>query len=119
MYELGSRLRELRKQQGFTQKALARRINKSKSAIASYESDRQMPPLEVLISIASVLNVSLDYMVGFEKHIAHWEGLSEAQISIINQIVEEFRASTEKQSAFSQKQVEIMMRLAVIFQSNE
>lgn len=67
MYELGVRLKSLRIQRGLTRETLATRINKSKSVTANYESGRQMPPLEVLASIAFVLNISLDYLVGFER----------------------------------------------------
>lgn len=60
MYDLGYRIKEIRTQRGMAQNELAKRINKSKSAVCGYESDAQVPPLEVLVSIASVLNVSLD-----------------------------------------------------------
>ncbi len=42
------------------EKVLAGRINKSVAAVSSYETNVQSPPLDVLISIASVLNVSLE-----------------------------------------------------------
>ena len=66
MYDLGYRIKEIRTQRGITQSELAKRINKSKSAVSGYESNAQIPPSEVLVSIATVLNVSLDYLVGFE-----------------------------------------------------
>ena len=62
MYGFGNRLKHLRKKKGFSQKALAQRICKSVSAVSSYESEAQIPPVEVLVSIATVLNVSLDYI---------------------------------------------------------
>ena len=58
--------KQIRTQRGLTQNELAKRINKSKSAVCGYESEAQVPPLDVLVSIASVLNVSLDCLVGFE-----------------------------------------------------
>lgn len=67
MYDLGFRIKEIRTRRGLNQKELAQRINKSKSAVCGYETNAQVPPLEVLVSIASVLNVSLDYLVGFEE----------------------------------------------------
>lgn len=66
MYDLGYRIKEIRTQRGITQSELAKRINKSKSAVSGYESNAQIPPSEVLVSIATVLNVSLDYLVGFD-----------------------------------------------------
>lgn len=66
MYDFGLRLRELRKSRGLTQKMLAERINKSVSAVSSYESNAQLPPLDVSKSIALALGISIDYLVGNE-----------------------------------------------------
>ena len=52
MYDFGLRLKKLRKSRGLTQKMLADRINKSVSAVSSYESNAQLPPLDVSKSIS-------------------------------------------------------------------
>lgn len=62
MYDIGSRLKDMRSKRGLTQKDLAKRINKSVSAISAYESNAQTPPTDVLISIAQVLRVPLTYL---------------------------------------------------------
>lgn len=46
MYDFGLRLKKLRKSRGLTQKMLADRINKSVSAVGSYESNAQLTPRE-------------------------------------------------------------------------
>ena len=80
MYDLGYRLKNIRLQHGFSQESLGKRINKSKSAICSYETNAQIPPLDVLTSIATVFNVSLDYLVGFDtNNIYSVRGLSAQQ----------------------------------------
>lgn len=85
MYDLGFRIKEMRVRRGISQKELAQRINKSKSAVCGYETNAQIPPLEVLVSIASVLNVSLDYLVGFdEAGSISMRNLSEQQRNITN-----------------------------------
>lgn len=56
MYDLGYRLKKTRELRGLSQRDLARRINKSTSAVSSYETNAQMPPLDVLISICCILN---------------------------------------------------------------
>lgn len=81
MYELANRIKELRKQRGMSQATLGERIGRSKSAIVSYETDRQAPPLEVLESIADVFNVSLDYLVG-HKQKGFLDGLQVKQIPL-------------------------------------
>ena len=67
MFDFGLRLRELRNQRGYSQEALGKKINKSKSVVSSYENNLKTPPLDVLLSFAAIFNVSLDYLVGIEK----------------------------------------------------
>lgn len=118
MYDLGSRLSVLRKKRGLTQKDLARRINKSVSAVSSYETNTQMPPTDVLESIACVLNVSLDYLVGFEHNeIYSVKSLSVEQKEIIDLLFKEFVTSTSTGTKLSLQQMEIIQRLFLFFSS--
>ncbi len=55
MYDLGSRMRELREKRGLSQKQLAEKIGRSSSAISSYECEAQIPPTYVLLSIGDPL----------------------------------------------------------------
>lgn len=120
MYDLGYRIKEIRTQRGMAQNELAKRINKSKSAVCGYESEAQVPPLEVLVSIASVLNVSLDYLVGFEMKepisVAH---LTNHQKKIINLILEEFSRPTNSSPRLSQQQITIIQELICLFIGNQ
>ena len=116
MYNLGFRIKEIRTQRGMAQKELAKRINKSKSAVCGYESDAQIPPLEVLVSIASVLNVSLDYLVGFEGDDSiSLRNLTSQQKRIINLILDEFTNSTNTSPRLSQQQITIIQELMCLF----
>lgn len=116
MYNLGFRIKEIRTQRGMAQKELAKRINKSKSAVCGYESEAQVPPLEVLVSIASVLNVSLDYLVGFEGDDSiSLRNLTSQQKRIINLILDEFTNSTNTSPRLSQQQITIIQELMCLF----
>lgn len=116
MKDFGMRLQELRKQRGMTQKMLAERINKSLSAVSSYETNAQMPPLDVLISIASVLNVSLDYLAGLErKEAIIIDGFSDSQKDLLNMLVQEFSKPSGCVHALSDEQTKIINKLLCIF----
>ena len=117
MYDFGVRLKDIRKKRGLTQKALAKRINKSVSAVSSYELEAQIPPVEVLISIASVLNVSLDYLVGFENSDIYSTGnLSPQQKEILQLLYQEFTVPTRSDVLkISPQQVEIIQKLLLLF----
>lgn len=116
MYDLGFRIKEIRNQRGLTQKELAHRINKSKSAICGYETNAQMPPLDVLASIASVLNVSLDYLAGFEDaNLISTRNLSVEQKKILGLLLDEFANPTNSSPRLSQQQITILQRLICLF----
>lgn len=116
MYDMGSRLSELRKKRGLTQRDLARRINKSVSAISSYESNTQVPPTDVLESIACVLNVSLDYLVGFEHiEIYSTKSLTAEQKEVVELIFKEFVHSTGTGVRLSSQQIEIIQKIFLLF----
>lgn len=58
------RLIEWRKKRGLTQDELASKVNTTKGTISNYENGHSTPPHETLVSIADVLNVSTDYLLG-------------------------------------------------------
>ena len=116
MYDLGYRIKEIRTQRGMAQNELAKRIHKSKSAVCGYESEAQVPPLEVLVSIASVLNVSLDYLVGFEmEEPVSLTNLTYQQKKVINLLLEEFSKPTNSSPNLSQQQIKIIQELMCLF----
>jgi transcriptional regulator with XRE-family HTH domain len=57
------RLRELRKQQGLTQTELGNLVDLHYTLVGRYESGSSMPSAETLISLAEILNVSIDYLL--------------------------------------------------------
>lgn len=116
MYDLGLRSKETRTRRGISQKELAQRINKSKSAVCGYETNAQIPPLEVLVSIASVLNVSLDYLVGFsEADSISMRNLTDQQRNIVNLLFDEYSNPTNASPNLSYQQFVILQKLMCLF----
>lgn len=58
------KLKELREQAGLNQEGLAMKLSVSQSTISAYEVGDRSPDLGMLISIANIFHVSLDYLVG-------------------------------------------------------
>lgn len=116
MYDIGSRLKDMRSKRGLTQKDLAKRINKSVSAISAYESNAQTPPTDVLISIAQVLHVPLTYFVNLtceESYSA--KELTVDQKALLDLIFAEFTNPSRKDQELSVRQIDIIRRLFAIF----
>lgn len=64
MLNIGERIIQLRKQQNLSQEELAKKAEVSRTIIGNYERNTNTPSIEVLIKLARVFNVSLDYLIG-------------------------------------------------------
>lgn len=71
------KLRELRKENEWTQKELAEKLQTTRASIASWETNRAEPSLSDLCRIAKLFNESTDYLLGYGGCIR-----SEAEIPI-------------------------------------
>lgn len=55
-------LKSLRTQVGYTQKELAEKIGTKQQTYAGYESGRHEPSIDILIQIANLFDVSMDFI---------------------------------------------------------
>lgn len=116
MYDLASRMRELREKRGLSQKQLAEKIGRSSSAISNYECDVQVPPTDVLLSIASALNVPINYFVDNDATCYSAAGLNASQRSFLELLFREFSQSTSKpDGTLSRQQAELVNQLLSTF----
>ncbi len=63
----GEILKILRKNAHMTQQELADALWISKSTVSCYEQDTRFPSSEILVKIANVFHVSVDYLLGREQ----------------------------------------------------
>ena len=61
--EFRERLKALRKEIGMTQIELGEKLNYGSTAIANYEAGRNQPSIPDLMKIASIFDVSMDYLL--------------------------------------------------------
>ncbi len=61
---LGARIKEYRCKRGYTQSQMAAKLGMTEANFSSYERNKSIPPSEKLSQIASILNVSTDYLLG-------------------------------------------------------
>lgn len=59
----GEKLQEARKKAGFTQEQFAEVLSVSRSAVAKWETDKGVPDIENLKTMAKLLDVSIDYLL--------------------------------------------------------
>src|SRR5262245_66421835 len=61
---IGERISQARTRRGWNQSELARRLGKPRQHISQIEQGKQQPRAELLIELATVLEVSTDYLLG-------------------------------------------------------
>ena len=60
----GELLKKLRKERSMTQAALAEKLGLDKSSVAKYESADVTPSSDILMKLADIFGVSVDYLLG-------------------------------------------------------
>lgn len=71
------RLKELRTEFNISQQQLANVIGVSQQSINKYENHNVEPDIETLKAMADYFNVSIDYLVGYEKETKDSENSAE------------------------------------------
>ena len=62
----GERVKTELREQGKTQKQLAKLINVQPSTLCEWLNDHNEPPMQVIVDISVVLGVSTDYLFGLK-----------------------------------------------------
>lgn len=61
---VGSKIKELRKNNGMTQSELAEKLGISASAVGMYEQGRREPDSDMILKLCEVFGTSTDYLLG-------------------------------------------------------
>lgn len=96
MFDFGNHLRMLRERYGISQEELGRRVGRAGSVISNYENNLKLPSLDVLITMSEIYNVSLDYLVGFNKtDQVLLTDMTEEQRDLVHRLIKELKESTK------------------------
>lgn len=94
MVDLGAKLKELREEQGFSQRQVSMRVGVSSSMISAYESGSRQPSYEVLIKLTRLYKVSADYLLGISgqrtaavQYSVSLDGLTPSRIALVEQLI--------------------------------
>lgn len=58
---------ELMKQHGLTQKELSKKINVTEASMSRYVKGDRIPRIDVLVKLADVFNISIEYLQGLKE----------------------------------------------------
>ena len=119
MHELGTRIRALRKQKGWTQRQLATLIHRSAAAVGSYEQETQVPPVDVLVSLASLFRITIEELLGLEhSEMRVAPTLTADQQNVMDMLLDEYDKPTGDGNELSDNQLQIINALIRVFISH-
>lgn len=116
MVDFGLHLKKLRKDHGYTQKQLAKKLHVSEGTIIRWETSFRYPTFESLMQLAVIYNVTLDYIAGLDKKQSIViDGLTEEQISLLRMLVLEIQSANDASAGLSQRQHDIIDAIILEF----
>lgn len=77
------RLKSLREENGYSQKQFAEKINVSINTYRNWEQGKNEPDTCTIIRLAKIFNTTVDYLVGFDKHVSGNRDLNEIELNIL------------------------------------
>ncbi len=88
---LNEKIFELRSLKNWSQVQLANKLSVSKQTISNWENNNIQPSVEMLVKIADLFSVSTDYLLSREKIRLEVDGLTDLQISHIQDIIADIK----------------------------
>lgn len=61
--DFGKQIRQIRKDAKLTQEQMAAKLNVSRQAVSNWEKNKNLPDLEMIITISRVFGLSLDQLM--------------------------------------------------------
>ena len=103
---IGQRIAYKRKELGLSQEALGEQLNVSRQSIYKWESDAALPEIDKLVVLSKLFGVSVGWLLGVEEEDQAadpqesvpepTDELSDAQLKMVKEIVEQYLASQPK-----------------------
>ena len=87
---LGNRITELRKQKGWSQSELAKKIGISYTQMSRYEIKGVQPPANILNKLADTLSTSIDFLISGDKDEKARASLKDSELLQQFKAVEQF-----------------------------
>lgn len=115
----GEILQELRKDNGLTQKQVAKQLHLSKSTVSNYENSIHFPPYDILNQLCDLYHVSSDYILGRTKCRTEVEVLNQKLpngytigdfVEVLLYSDEEYKAHLIKYLEYSNPQLKIIQK---------
>ena len=89
---IADRIKHLRKVNGMTQSALAKKLGITRSSVNAWEMGISVPSTQNIVELSRIFCVSTDYLLGVDKSSTiDVSGLSESDVQLLYRIITHLR----------------------------
>ena len=93
---VADRIKALREKKGFTQAELARKLGVTRSSVNAWELGISVPSTQYIVELASMFNVSTDYLLNVDTSAAiYMNGLTEQDIQLVYELIEHLKKKNQ------------------------
>lgn len=93
---IAERIKMLRENLNISQQELAKKLSVTRASVSAWEMGISTPSTVCLVELSRIFNVSIDYLLGLEKHLTiDVTGLTTEQIRILTDLAEHFRKEVQ------------------------
>lgn len=82
---LGKRIKELRKQRGYTQDFLAEKLKIEPRQLSKLETGKHYPSFETIIALLETFNITFEELISYE-HLQNTENVREIMLKSIQEL---------------------------------
>ena len=108
-----NRLKDLRREMGLSQQALAEKLNVSQQSICKYENGAIEPNIDMLKAMADLFGISVDYLIGYSSYAHKVEEVSETALNTDElSHLEKYRSLSPSSRALTQRFMDEFLRLS-------
>lgn len=108
-----NRLKDLRREMGLSQQALAEKLNVSQQSICKYENGAIEPNIDMLKAMADLFGISVDYLIGYSSYAHKVEEVSETALNTDElSFLEKYRSLSPSSRALTQQFMDEFLRLS-------
>lgn len=90
---LNENIYNLRNIKGWSQVTLANKLSVTKQTVSNWENNNIQPSIDMLVKLSDIFSVSTDYLLGREKIRLEIDGLTDTQISHIQEIINDIKGT--------------------------
>lgn len=93
---VAERIKMLRENLNISQQELAKKLSVTRASVSAWEMGISTPSTVYLVELSRIFHVSIDYLLGLEKHSTiDVTGLTTEQIRILTDLAEHFRKEVQ------------------------